>query len=92
MAVTQLRTFNGPALVERCYRAWQNKKNINLEYRTSDGFQAEVPIVAARNIITEEGDMLMLWLRFSDDAIELEIGYDDDFSDEEDDWDVDDPL
>ena len=92
MAVTSLRTFNGPALVERCYRAWQNKKNISLEYRTSDGFQAEVPIVAARNINTDEGDMLMLWLRFSDDAVELEIGYDDDFSDEEDDWDIDDPI
>jgi len=89
MAITQLRTFNGPALVERCYQAWRNQKNINLEYRTMEGFQAEVPIVAARNIATEEGDMLMLWLRFADSAVELEIGYDDDFTEDDDDWDLD---
>ena len=90
MAVTHLRTFNGPALVERCHRAWRNKSSINLEYRTMEGFQAEVPIVAARNVVTEEGDMLMLWLRFSDSAVELEIGYGDDLGEDEDDWDMDD--
>ena len=86
MAVTHLRTFNGPSLVERCHQAWRNLKNINLEYRTHEGLQAEVPIVAARNLITEEGDMLMLWLRFANDAVELEIGYEDDLGDEDDDW------
>ncbi|MCJ7699959.1 MAG: hypothetical protein MUO62_00095 [Anaerolineales bacterium] len=90
IVVTHLRTFNGSALVERCYQAWQNQKNIKLEYRTPEGLPSEVPIVAARNVITEEGDMLMLWLRLTDDAIELEIGYDDDSGDEEDeDWDLD---
>jgi hypothetical protein len=44
--------------------------------------------VAARNMETDEGDMLLLWLRLSDDSIELEIGYDDDF-DDEDGWDID---
>lgn len=90
IVVTHLRTFNGPSLVERCHRAWRNLQNINLEYRTSDGLETEVPIVAARSMKTEEGDMLMLWLRLTDNAIELEIGYDDDFSDD-DDWDLDQP-
>lgn len=89
IVVTHLRTFDGPSLVDRCHRAWQNLKNINLEYRTFEGLQAEVPIVAARNVKTDEGDMLMLWLRLTDDAIELEIGYDDTFDDEDDDWDID---
>lgn len=89
IVVTHLRTFNGASLVERCHRAWRNQKNINLEYRTMEGLQTEVPIVAARLVKTEEGDMLMLWLRLADNAIELEIGYDDDFSDDEDDWDTD---
>jgi hypothetical protein len=89
IVVTQLRTFNGPSLVERCHRAWRNLKNINLEYRTSEGMQAEVPIVAARSVNTDEGDMLMLWLRLTDNGVELEIGYDDDFKDDEDDWDID---
>jgi hypothetical protein len=88
MVITRLRTFNGPALVERCHRAWRNQKDIQLEYRTSDGLNAEVPIVAARNLETEEGDMLLLWFRLNDDSVELEIGYDDEF-DDEDDWDID---
>ena len=88
MVLTRLRTFNGPALVERCHKAWRSHKDIQLEYRTSEGLKAEVPIVAARNMETDEGDMLLLWLRLSDDSIELEIGYDEDF-DDEDDWNID---
>lgn len=93
MVMTRLRTFNGPSLVERCSRAWRNQREIQLEYRTPDGLNAEAPIVAARSLETEEGDMLLLWLRLPDDSIELEIGYDDDFGDDvdEEDWDVDIP-
>lgn len=87
MVLTRLRTFNGASLVERCHRAWRNQKDIQLEYRTPDGLEAEVPIVAARNMETDEGDVLLLWLRLPDDSVELEIGYDDDF-DDEDDWDI----
>src|SRR5258706_12146034 len=29
-ALTRLRTFNGPALVQRCYNAWHNKSSILL--------------------------------------------------------------
>jgi hypothetical protein len=85
IVVTHLRTYNGPTLVERCHRAWRNQKNITLEYRTPEGLPAEVPIVAARNMKTEEGDMLMLWLRLTDDGVGLEIGYEDDFDDDFDD-------
>ena len=89
IVATRLRTFNGPSLVERCYKAWSQQHNINLEYRTSDGLQNEVPIVAARNLQTDEGDVLLLWLRLTDDQIELEIGYDMDDDDfEDDDWDL----
>ena len=87
MVMTRLRTFNGASLVERCHRAWSNQKEIQLEYRTPDGLEEEVPIVAARNMETDEGDVLLLWLRLPDDSIELEIGYDSDF-DDEDDWDI----
>jgi len=87
MVMTSLRTFNGPELVERCYRAWREHKEIRLEYRTSDGLKAEVPIAAARNMETEEGDVLILWLRLPDDSFELELGYGDEF--DNDDWDLD---
>jgi hypothetical protein len=85
IAVTRLRTFNGPALVERCYRAWRNQQTINLEYRTSDGLQNEAPIVAARFVDMEDGQLLILWVRLIDDQIELELGYEDDSGEESDD-------
>ena len=84
MVMTRLRTFNGPSLVERCNRAWRNQRDIQLEYRTSEGLNAEAPIVAARNMETDEGDMLLLWLRMPDDSVELEIGYGDEFDDDDD--------
>ncbi|MBM3143987.1 MAG: hypothetical protein FJ010_03245 [Chloroflexi bacterium] len=86
VVATRLRTFDGSALVERCQRAWRKGRTIYLEYRTADGLLDEVPIVAARNMATEEGDVLLLWVRFPDDSIQIGIGYadDDSLSDEGD--------
>jgi hypothetical protein len=84
IAVTRLRTFNGPALVERCYKAWHNRQSINLEYRTSDGLEHQAPIVAARSVEVEDGQLLLLWIRLTDETVELELGYDDDLGDDDD--------
>jgi hypothetical protein len=78
IVMTRLRTFNGPALVERCHRAWRNREAIPLEFRSSDGLIQNAPIVAARNVETDDGDMLLLWIKLAEDEAELEIGYDDD--------------
>lgn len=85
IAVTRLRTFNGPALVERCHRAWRNQQPISLEYRTVDGLEEQAPIVAARYIDTESGHVLVLWVRMTDEEVELELGYEDDYGDEDED-------
>jgi hypothetical protein len=85
IAITRLRTFNGPALVERCHRAWRNQNNIYLEYLTSDGLEQQAPIVAARTVDVEEGQLLLLWIRLSNDEVELELGYEDDPGDDLDD-------
>ena len=84
IVVTRLRTFNGPALVERCHRAWRHQSPIHLEYRNSDGLQEQAPIVAARYLETDEGHLLILWVRLTDDSVELQFGYDDDLGDSED--------
>jgi len=84
VVVTRLRTFNGPELVERCHRAWRHQQPICLEYRTEEGLQEQAPIVAARYLETEEGHLLLLWLRLVDDGVELQFGYDDDSGDNED--------
>lgn len=85
VVVTRLRTFNGPSLVERCHRAWRNNHSIQLEYRSDDGLLQQAPIVAARYVDVDDGQLLVLWLRLVDEAIELEIDYDDDIGDETDD-------
>jgi hypothetical protein len=41
LALTRLRTFNGPALVERCYQAWHKGQNIQLEFRAAS---AHLPV------------------------------------------------
>jgi len=78
IAITRLRTYNGPALVERCYRAWHNRQNIYLEYRTPEGLEDNAPIVAARTLEIEDGQVLLLWVRLNNDEVDLELGYDDD--------------
>ncbi len=78
IVVTRLRTFNGPALVERCHRAWRHQQAIHLEFRDLDGLTHEAPIVAARAVETDGGQMLLLWLRFENEGVELALDYEDD--------------
>jgi hypothetical protein len=85
IAITRLRTYNGPALVERCYRAWNSRKPMFLEFRETDGLESQAPIVAARALDSDDGQMLILWVRIANEEVELEFGYDDDFDDDVDD-------
>jgi hypothetical protein len=84
-ALTRLRTFNGPALVERCYRSWKQNQPINLHYRDDTGMEATAPILAARTVQTDDGHVLLLWLHVEREDMELEIDADDDDGDELDD-------
>jgi hypothetical protein len=86
-ALTRLRTFNGPALVERCYRQWNQHQPIKLHYRDETGLEACVPILAARSVETDDGQMLLLWLHIERDDMELEIDVDDE-SGVDDDFDL----
>ena len=83
VVATRLRTFDGSALVERCQTAWRSQQAIYLEYKNMEGLKEEAPIVAARNVETDEGDVLILWVRVPEEDLEVEIAYDDE-SDEED--------
>ncbi|MDD5468564.1 MAG: hypothetical protein PHS96_12240 [Anaerolineales bacterium] len=85
MVITELRTFNGPALVERCHKAWRNHQPIYLEFRSTDGLEHQAPIVAARSIETDEGQLLLLWLRLTEQDVEIEIGFEDEAGDDFDD-------
>jgi hypothetical protein len=63
MALTRLRTFNGPALVERCHRMWNQNEPIYLHYRNELGLEEKVPILAARASESQDGQVLFLWIR-----------------------------
>jgi hypothetical protein len=76
--MTRLRTFNGPALVERCYRAWRNQGSIHLHYRNDMGLEQIAPILAARALESEEGHVLLLWVYLDRDEVEFELDSGDD--------------
>jgi hypothetical protein len=83
-ALTRLRTFNGPALVERCYRAWHKNASIHLLYRNEVGVEQTAPILAARNVDTDDGQVLLLWVYLDSEKVEYEIdsGDDDNYEDD----------
>ena len=83
VVVCRLRTFNGPALVERCYRAWRDGQAMHLEYRGEDGLPQQAPVLAARWTQLEEGHVLTLWVRMDADDIEVEIDFDAEDDDDE---------
>ena len=82
-ALTRLRTFNGPALVERCYQAWNSKSTIQLHYRNDLGVEQSAPILAARNVETSDGHVLLLWVYLDHDKVEFELDKGDDEADED---------
>jgi hypothetical protein len=71
--LTRLRTFNGPALVERCYRRWRSNQPIHLEYRNDLGLEEQAPIVAARAVNTDDGHVLLLWVQLDPQKVRLEL-------------------
>lgn len=65
VALTRLRTFNGPALVERCWKAWNSGRSVTLEYRDENGLTHEAVILAARYAETPDGHVLLLHVRLA---------------------------
>jgi len=62
----RLRTFNGPALVERCRSAWDEGRPVLLDYPNRLGLRRQRLVAAARSDEVSEGMILHLWIRVSD--------------------------
>jgi hypothetical protein len=71
--MTRLRTYNGPALVERCYRRWKANLPIHLHYRNDLGLEENAPIVAARSMGTTDGHVLLLWISLDIQKVHIEL-------------------
>jgi hypothetical protein len=89
IALTRLRTFKGQELIERCHRAWRHQDSIHLEYRGLDGLENQAPILAARALEIDEGQMLFLWVRLEVEETELEPDFGGDLDDTDSDPDDD---
>jgi len=81
LALTRLRTFNGSALVERCHKAWRQHGSMFLHFRNEIGLEARLPIMAARSIESDDGQVLLLWLRVDPEDIEPETDINEDDND-----------
>ncbi len=78
LATTRLRAFNGQALVERCHRTWRKQGSMHLHYRNELGMEEKATIVAARALESDDGHMLVLWIRRDVKDIDFEIDVEDD--------------
>lgn len=90
---TQVRTFNGPSLVERCHGAWKKGSAIFLHFKNDLGVEEKLPIVAARSVDTKEGQVLLLWVRQLPSLEDLKIlaeDFEDDLDLDEADFDFED--
>ena len=84
LTLTQVRTFNGPALVERCHRAWKQGITMYLHYRDEMGLEEKAPILAARSAETADGQVLILWVRQLPEVEDLNDESDEDGDDDGD--------
>jgi hypothetical protein len=63
ISLCEMRTFNGPKLVERCEQAWRAGRAARLDFPTGEGFRKELDILAVRWEAVEEGHKLYLWVK-----------------------------
>jgi hypothetical protein len=79
----QLRTLNGEAILERCQRAWQERRPVRLDYPDELRMRQQADVVAMRLQQLEEGPVLLLW-------VSLPIEFEEDEDDEGAEFDEDD--
>jgi hypothetical protein len=77
----QMRTFNGPAMLDRCMRAWDQSRPVMLDFPQLDGLRRQVEVLAARATTVDEGDVLNLWVALPADEVaeteeDLDVGDD----------------
>jgi hypothetical protein len=62
-AYVQMRTFNGPKMLERCQRAWREDRPVQLDFPDGTGLRKQISVAAVRWTEVEEGHVLHLWVQ-----------------------------
>ncbi|MGE5140804.1 MAG: hypothetical protein ACM3JD_15160 [Rudaea sp.] len=70
VSLTQVRSLKGQVLLDRCRRAWSDRRPIYLDFPTYSGLRRRLEIVAAKFDQLAEGDLLNLWVRHRPDEME----------------------
>ncbi len=81
-AYCELRTANGEAILERCRRAWKEKRPVRLDFPDEMRMRKELDVVGLRLKERDEGTVLQLWVRH---PLNEHAAEDDDFDDFDDD-------
>lgn len=82
VVMVDMRTFDGPKLVQRCKDAWAERRPARLNFPLGNGERGELDIIAAQWEQVEEGHKLHLWIRIDG---EFEVGIEpDDYIDPDD--------
>ena len=88
-ATCQLRTGNGPDIVERCRRAWTENRPVKLDFPDEMRIRRQINVSALRLGEVDEGPLLHLWVSLPMDYVQLDEEDDDfGFDDEDDDDDL----
>ncbi len=82
VALTQMRTFDGAAMLDRCLRAWSQSRPVRLDYPQMDGLRRQVEVLAARATTAAEGDLLNLWVALPAGEVIQSLHADDDDADD----------
>ncbi len=61
-AVCELRTNTGPAIIDRCTEAWQERRAVKLEFPDETRTPQLIDVVSMQLHEREEGEVLMLWV------------------------------
>ncbi|MFQ5399597.1 MAG: hypothetical protein ACE5E7_08375 [Anaerolineae bacterium] len=77
VAVCQLRTLNGQDILERCQRAWKERRPVRLDFPDELRMRQQVDVVAMRLHEVDDGPLLQLWVAV-DVVEELEEEFDED--------------
>lgn len=87
-AMVQLRTMNGPSIMERCQTAWKEGRPVRLDFPDQMRMRQQVDVIAMRLKELEEGPLLMLWV-----SLPVEYDVENEIDDTDlDDWDDDEDM
>jgi len=85
-AMCQLRTANGPDIMERCQNAWREHRSVKLDFPDEMRMRQQVSVVAMRLDETDDGQVLFLWVSLPLEMMfTIEDEDDDEFEDDDED-------